>query len=381
VPRFVIIAGEASGDQLASGLIHSLRKRYPDAEFEGITGAKMRAAGCESWGDVQQLAVMGIFEVVRHLPRLWRLNREIQQRLLANPPDVFVGIDAPDFNLRLERFARGAGIPTVHYVCPSVWAWRPRRVKKIRAACDLVLCLLPFEPGFLHKHNVPALFVGHPLADEIDTPPARDAAREKLQLPLSGKLVALLPGSRMGEVAYLGPAFVDAAVWLLHQRPQLRFIVPAATPAIQAAMHNLIDKAGMQAQITVVEGHARDAMAAADSVLLASGTATLETMLVQRSMVVAYKVFWLTAWLLRKSGIVTIERFSLPNLLADAEIVPEILQEDATGSRLGEAVLQQLEMGEETRALVQRFRELGAILRRDANEQAAKGIAQLIDNR
>ena len=323
---------------------------------------------------------MGIFEVVRHLPRLWRLKRHIQQRLVANPPDVFIGVDAPDFNLRLERFARDAGIPTVHYVCPSVWAWRPGRVKKIRAACDLVLCLLPFEPGFLHEHDVPALFVGHPLADEIDSPPARDVARQRLRLPPSGKLIALLPGSRMGEVTYLGPAFVDAAVWLLRQQPQFRFIVPAATPAIQAAMQGLIDQAGKQAEIINVEGQARDAMAAADCVLLASGTATLETMLMQRPMVVAYKVFWLTAWLLRKSGMVTIRRFSLPNLLADAEIVPEILQEEATGSRLGEAVLQQLQAGEEAHALIQRFGELGATLRRDASDQSAKGIAQLIDN-
>jgi lipid-A-disaccharide synthase len=376
-PRIVIIAGEASGDQLAGGLIEALRAHYPDAIFEGITGPQMRAAGCESWGDYEQLAVMGLVEVLRHIPRLWRLKRDIERRLRADPPDLFIGIDAPDFTLRIEKSARRAGIKTVHYVCPSVWAWRSSRVRTLQAACDLVLCLLPFEKQFLDENGVAAVFVGHPLADAIQSPPPQDDARRELNLG-GGELVAMLPGSRMGDVRYLGPAFVDTAKWLLGQRPDLRFVVPAASDSIRAAMEILIEEAGLAAAFQMVDGRAREVMAAADVILLASGTATLEAMLVARPMVVAYKVSALTAWLLRNSGLVKVDRFSLPNLLADETLVAEILQEEATGPVLGAAVLKLLNDAGEAARMVQRFHELGGLLRRDASARAAAGVYELL---
>jgi lipid-A-disaccharide synthase len=323
---------------------------------------------------------MGLFEVIRHIPRLLRLKRDLMQRLLADPPDLLIGIDAPDFNLRLERSARAAGIPTVHYVCPSVWAWRSGRVKTLQASCDLVLCLLPFEGAFLEEHGVAAKFVGHPLADEIAVAPDQTDARASLGLA-AGDLVALLPGSRMGEVKYLGPAFVQAATWLRQRLPDLQFAIPAASPAIRNAMQTETDAAGLGAAVTIVDGRAREVMAAADSVLLASGTATLEAMLVRRPMVVAYKVFWLTAWLLRKSGLVKVDRFSLPNLLADAKLVPEILQEEATGPILGAAVLNQLQNPQVTHDMVNQFEDLAGMLRCDASEQAAAGVQELLEQR
>lgn len=375
--RIVIVAGEASGDLLGGGLIEALKSRFPDAQFEGITGPRMRAAGCESWGDYEQLAVMGLFEVLRHIPRILGVKRDIERRLRANPPDLYIGIDAPDFNLRIEKFARRAGIPTVHYVCPSVWAWRSGRVKNIRAACDLVLCLLPFEADFLKEHGVRGAFVGHPLAEELAEAPDRQSARQTLGLQ-ARQVLAILPGSRMGEVRYLGEAFVQTAAWLRERRPDLEFVVPAARPAIREAMERLAADAGLAGCMRVTDGGAREAVAAADAVLLASGTATLETLLLQRAMVVSYKVSGLTAWVLRNSGLVNIDRFSLPNLLAGEELVQELLQEEATAEILGPAVLELLVDGERREAMVARFAELGEQLRQGANEKAAAAVAELL---
>jgi lipid-A-disaccharide synthase len=378
VPRIVIIVGEASGDQLAGSLIRELRKRYPDAVFEGITGPGMRSAGCYSWGDFEQLAIMGIFEVIRHLPRLWRLKRQLERRLLADPPDVLIGVDAPDFNLRLERSARKAGIRTVHYVCPSVWAWRQGRVKTLRAACDLVLCLLPFEQEFLEQHGVPAKFVGHPLADEIATPIDKLDARRSLGIT-APKLVAVLPGSRMGEVVYLGPVFMQAAKWLTTKMPELTFVVAAASPAIRETMQRESRAQGLQDAVIIIDGRAREVMGAADAVIVASGTATLEGMLVGRPMVVAYKASRLTVWLLRVTGVVKVKRFSLPNLLAGEDLVPELIQEDATGSAVGAAALAQLQASQTVDHMLQRFRDLAGQLRCGASRQAAKSISEVLD--
>jgi lipid-A-disaccharide synthase len=384
MPRIVIIAGEASGDQLARGLIEALRERFPDAVFEGVTGPEMRAAGCETWADYGPLAVMGIFEVLRHLPRLYQFKRDLQRRLLSNPPDVLIGIDAPDFNLRLEKFARRAGIPTVHYVCPSVWAWRQSRVKVLQEACDLVLCLLPFERDFIAKHGVNACFVGHPLADEIrvsDSDAAHRAhARDQLGLA-AGPVVALLPGSRSGELHYIGPAFIEAARWIAERLPAVRFVSPAASPRTREMFETQCRVAGVQGTIRIVEGQARQVLTAADAVLLASGTATLETMLFMRPMVVAYRVAPLTAWLLRVSGIVKIRLFSLPNLLADKMLVPEFMQEQVVGSALGEAVLALLQQEDVRNAQLQEFAQLGAKLRQSASRRAANAVAELLSDR
>ena len=377
MPRIVFIAGEASGDQLARGLIEALRSRFPDAVFEGITGPQMRAAGCESWGDYDQLAVMGVVEVIKHLPRLLRLKKELVERLRQDPPDVLIGIDAPDFNLRLEKVARNMGIPTVHYVCPSVWAWRQSRVKTIRESCDLVLCLLPFEREFVAKHDVNACFVGHPLADEIPAEIDQRAAREKFSLG-DGTLVALLPGSRVGELERLGGDFLEAASWLRERLPGVKFISAAASGKTERLFQQQIDKAGLGSHVQLETGQVRDVMAAADAVLVASGTATLETMLMQRPMVVAYKIAPLTAWLLRITRIVKIRFFSMPNLLAGRELVPEILQEEVTGAALGEALLAQLQEGEKRAALLDEFRALGTQLRKSASERAAEAVANLL---
>ena len=378
MPRIVIIAGEASGDQLAGGLIRELRKRYPDAVFEGITGPRMRSAGCHSWGDFEQLAIMGIFEIIRHLPRLWRLQRQLKRRLLDDPPDVFIGVDAPDFNLRLERYARRAGIQTVHYVCPSVWAWRQGRVKTLRAACDLVLCLLPFEQEFLEQHGVPAKFVGHPLADEIAIPVNKSEARRSLGIS-APHLLAVLPGSRMGEVMYLGPVFMQAAAWLKTKMPELKFVVAAASPAIRETVERESRVRGLQDAVIFIDGRARDVMGAADAVIVASGTATLEGMLVGRPMVVAYKASRLTVWLLRVTGVVKVKRFSLPNLLAGEDLVPELIQEDATGSAVGAAALAQLQASRAVDHMLQRFKDLAGQLRCGASKQAAKSISEILE--
>ena len=376
--RIVIIAGEASGDQLGRGLIEALREQYPDAHFEGITGPQMRGAGCESWADYEQLAVMGLFEVLRHLPRLLRLKRNLEKRLRANPPDVLIGIDAPDFNLRLEKFARGIGILTVHYVCPSVWAWRPKRVKTIREACDLVLCLLPFERDFVVRHGVNAAFVGHPLADEIRPVTGnKQQARDLFGLD-ERPVVALLPGSRVGELNRLGGVFLEAASWLREQLPDVQFVSAAASEKTAAIFSEQCRQAGLDGVVKIVAGQARQTMAAADVVLLASGTATLEAMLMERPMVVAYKVAPLSAWLARVSKLIIIRYFSLPNLLADGELVPEFIQERVTAEALGRAVLGQLQQVEQRDELICRFGELGDQLRQSASEQAASAIAGLL---
>jgi len=384
MPRIVIIAGEASGDQLGRGLIEALRERFPDAVFEGVTGPGMRAAGCETWADYSPLAVMGLFEVLRHLPRLYKFKRDLQRRLLLNPPDVLIGIDAPDFNLRLEKFARRAGIPTVHYVCPSVWAWRQSRVKVLQQACDLVLCLLPFERDFIARHAVNACFVGHPLADEIrlsDSDAAsRAQARDQLSLA-AGPVVALLPGSRAGELKYIGPAFIEAARWIAERMPDVQFVSPAASPDTREIFEKLCRSAGAAEMIRVVTGQARQVLAAADVVLLASGTATLETMLFMRPMIVAYRVAPVTAWLLRVSGIIKIRLFSLPNLLAGRMVVPEFIQEQVVGADMGEALLELLQREEVRNAQLQEFAHLGALLRQSASHRAANAVADLLSDR
>ncbi len=384
MPRIVIIAGEASGDQLGRGLIEALRERFPDAVFAGVTGPGMRAAGCETWADYSPLAVMGLFEVLRHLPRLYRFKRDLQRRLLRNPPDVLIGIDAPDFNLRLEKFARQAGIPTVHYVCPSVWAWRQSRVKVLQEACDLVLCLLPFERDFVVEHGVNACFVGHPLADEIRAADSDEASRSKARESLglsAAPVVALLPGSRAGELKYMGPAFLDAARWIRDRLPQVQFVSPAASSATRAIFDTQCRLAGMDAVVRVVSGQSRQVLAAADAVLLASGTATLETMLFMRPMVVAYRVAPLTAWLLRASRIVKIRLFSLPNLLAGKKLVPEFIQEQVVGPALGAAMLELLQWEDARNRQLREFERLGDLLRQSASRRAAAAVIELLESR
>ena len=319
---------------------------------------------------------MGLFEVIRHLPRLLRIRRQIKQRLFADPPDVLVGIDAPDFNLPVERVARGRGIPTVHYVCPSVWAWRQGRVKVLRRACDRVLCLLPFESAFLSRHGVAGQFIGHPLADEIPDAVNKADARENLGLS-SGTVIALLPGSRQGEVMRLGPVFAQAATWIAERVSGPTFVIPAATPELRRLFEAALQKYAPTCQTQIVDGRAREVIAAADVALVASGTATLETMLINRPMVMAYKLAPLTYWVARLLKLVRVPHYSLPNLLADRPLIRELIQSEATAEAMGAAILELLESRETQIELEKIFGALHDQLRCSASDRAAEAIIEV----
>lgn len=378
MPRIAIVAGELSGDRLGAGLIRALQARIPGVEIAGVAGPGMAAAGAVSWYPASELSVMGLAEVVRHLPRLRRIMTDLRQRLLADPPDIFIGIDAPDFNLRLEPALKAAGIPVIHYVSPSVWAWRPGRVRVLQRACDLVLCLLPFEADFLAAHGVPGEFVGHPLAEDLASVPDQAAARRSLGLPEAGPVVAILPGSRAGEVSRLGPVFAGAAGWLASRLPEVHCVAPMATAHLGALFAGHLQAAGSSAGVTLLEGRSHQAMAAADVVLLASGTATLEAMLLGRPMVVAYRMSPLTYGLLRGLRLVKVAHIALPNLLAGQRLVPELLQEQASPEALGAAVLALLADAGQRQRIQARFATLAGELRRGASERAADAVVRLL---
>jgi lipid-A-disaccharide synthase len=334
----------------------------------------MLAEGCHALFPAEDLAVMGIVEVLGHLPRLLGIRRYLRHYFLANPPDVFVGIDAPDFNLGLERRLKAGGVPTVHYVSPSIWAWRQKRVFKVARATDLVLTLLPFEKQFYDRYGVPAEFVGHPLAEAIQPALDTGSARRQLGLPVDGTVVALLPGSRRGEVSRLGPVLLETARWLRQRRPDLRFVAPMASPAVETLFKSQMAGQSDPAPVTLIPGQSREAMAAADAVLLASGTAALECMLVGRPMVMAYKLAWLTHAIVKGMGMLKIEHYSLPNLLAGRALVPEFTQRDAIPEKLGPAVLAELEDSSKRAAMLGSFAELAAQLRQGADARAADAV-------
>ena len=376
--RVGIVAGEHSGDQLGAALIAALRERAPQLECFGVAGPKMIAAGCEAWWGADQLAVMGLSEVLRHLPRLLRLRATLRGRLLAARPHVFIGIDAPEFNLRLARQLKQAGVRTVQYVSPQVWAWRQGRVRSIGSACDLVLCLLPFEAKFYAEHGVAAVFVGHPLADQIPLTVDRAAARRALGLEGEGPVVALLPGSRLGEVSRLAAPFAAAAAHIAAQRPGYRFIAPMASAAVREVFESQVAQLAGAPAIAVLDGQAQRALAAADAAIVASGTATLETLLSGRPMVVAYRVSAVTAFVLRTLGVVKVRYFSQPNLLAGRRLVPEFFQEQVSGAALGAALLQELEDRGHVRELLDEFATVHRALRRGGAARAAQAILECL---
>jgi lipid-A-disaccharide synthase len=380
-PRIALVAGEASGDQLGAGLLRELRKRFPGAEFAGIGGPGMRQAGLDAWHDCEELAVMGLAEVLRHLPRLLRLRRSLYQRLVAWQPDLFVGIDAPDFNLGLERKLKHDGVLTAHYVSPSVWAWRRGRAARIGRSADRVLCLFPMEPPVYAEHGVDARFVGHPLADRFALHPDHLAARRSLGIGEAVPVLALLPGSRHGEIQRLGAIFLDAADRLAAQLPGLHVLVPAANAACRVQLQALLDTrvAASGANVMLLDGQAHAAMLASDAVLLASGTAALEALLAHRPMVVGYRVAPLTHFIARRLGLLKIDRVSLPNVLADAALVPERLQDDCTPDQLAAALLPFFTDPGAAAALEPHFRTIHTLLRRDADHQAADAIACLLE--
>ena len=378
--RFALCAGEASGDLLGAGLIEQLRTRFPDAQFAGIGGDAMRAAGFEAWHDAQELAVMGFAEVLSHLPRLLKLRRAFRERLLDWKPDVFIGIDAPDFNLGIERWLKSRGVRTVHYVSPSVWAWREKRAEKIGRSADRVLCLFPMEPAIYAKHDVDARFVGHPLADTMPLEPDREAARTAIGLPADAPVLALLPGSRLGEISRLGAPFLEAAARIAREIPDLQVVIPAANAACRQVIEKLLSDSPFPIPHSrLLDGQARTAMVAADVVLLASGTATLEAMLAKRPMVVGYRIAPLTHAIVKGLGMLKVDRYALPNVLAGADLAPELMQQDCTPDKLAEAVLGWFRNPDAVASLQSRYREIHLELRRDASARAADAVAELVE--
>ena len=379
-PAFGLVAGEASGDNLGGPLIEALAERAPGSRFFGIAGPRMAEAGCEAWFSADELAVMGLAEIVRHLPRLLRLRRDLLQRFAATAPDVYIGIDSPEFNLRVAAALKRRGIPTAQYVSPQVWAWRQGRVRTIGQSVDLVLCVLPFEPAFYAAHSVRAVFVGHPLADRIPFATDAGAARAALGLPAAGEVVAVLPGSRAGEVTRLGPPFAATLAWLQARRPSLSFVAPMANAGARERFERDLREHAPQAEVRLVDGRAHEAIAASDAVLVASGTATLETALLKRPMVVAYRVAPLTSWLLREMKLVKTEYFSHPNLLAGRPLVPEFFQEQVRPDVLGPALLEQLDRPDRA-ALIDEYVRIHQMLRCDASQRAADAVLELAAGR
>jgi len=374
--RIGIVAGEASGDILGAGLIAALEKRFPKLEVEGIAGPRMLALGAKSLFPMERLSVMGLVEPLKRLPELLKIRRTLRRHFIDNPPDLFVGIDSPDFNLTLEESLKAAGIPTVHYVSPSVWAWRRGRIRKITRAVDHMLTLLPFEAGFYREQNVPVTFVGHPLADEIPLHTDTAAARRELGFAREDRVIALLPGSRGGEVRLLGPLFLQTASWCQQHRPELKFVMPAANEQRLAELKTQLE-AFPDLPVTLLEGNSHRALAAADNVLIASGTATLETMLLKKPMVVAYKMAKFSYAIF--SRMLHTPWVALPNLLAQRELVPEILQDDATPENLGAALLRYFDDPLLYDQLQREFDDLHQQLRCNASERAADAVCKLLE--
>ena len=377
-PLIAIVAGEASGDNLGAALIAAIRKRVPNARFIGVPGPRMREQGCEALASSEELAVMGLVEILRHLPRLFSLRRRLLREFRERDVDIFIGIDAPEFNLGMARRLKADGIRTVQYVSPQVWAWRQGRVHEIGAACDRILCLLPFEPAFYERHGIAARFVGHPLADQFPLQTDRAAARRALGLPETGEIVAVLPGSRVGEVTRLASPFAGAAAWLASRRPGVRFVAPMASAATRERFEAEWQRCAPQTPVTIVDGRSRDVLAAADVVLVASGTATLETLLTRRPMVVAYRLGAITAFLLQRFGLVKVRFFSQPNLLVGREVVPEFFQGRANPETLGRALLEWFVEPARWAHLEREFEEVHLALRQDGAALAADAVVELL---
>lgn len=376
--RIAIVVGETSGDMLGIGLMKALKERYPDATFEGIGGPLMEAEGFKSFVPMERLAVMGLVEILGRLFELLGVRKRLVKYWQKNPPDVFIGIDAPEFNTQLEYKLKASGIKTVHYVSPSVWAWRPKRILKIKKSIDLMLTLFPFEAKFYKEHNVPVSFVGHNLADSIPFETDSNDARTFFDVHENEKVVCLMPGSRGSEVEKLAPVFIQAAELIHQKHSNVRFILPAANDARKQQIEHCITQLHADVKIDIIDGHSKVCMQAADVILLASGTATLEGMLLKKPMVVSYIVSPITAMIMRR--LLKQEFISLPNLLAGRKVVPEILQEQATAENLANAVTERLEDEVLIQQLKSTFLTIHQQLKRGANEQAAKAVVELLES-
>lgn len=378
-PTIALVAGEISGDILGAGLIRALKIRYPNARFIGVGGEQMKQAGCESLFDMEELAVMGLAEVVKHLPRLLKRRRQVIETMLALKPHIFIGIDAPDFNLTVEAKLKAAGIKTVHYVSPSVWAWRQGRIHKIARATDLVLAFLPFEKAFYDRFNVPCRFVGHTMADAIALSPNRAEACRLLGVEEGGRYVALLVGSRSSEVHFLSEPFLRAAQLLKEQFPELQILVPLVNAKRRAEFEAIKAKVAPELELILLDGQARAAMIVAEATLLASGTAALEAMLCKSPMVVGYKMKPLTYFLAQR--LVKTDYISLPNLLANSPLIPELIQDECRPERLAAELAHYLADEAYANSLRQQFKQLHQQIQCNADEQAAEAVSQLLEEK
>lgn len=377
--RIAIVVGETSGDMLGIGLMKALKKQYPDATFEGVGGPLMEAEGFKSFVPMERLAVMGLVEILGRLFELLKVRKKLVKHWQQNPPDVFIGIDAPEFNTQLEYKLKTSGIKTVHYVSPSVWAWRSKRIHKIKKSVDLMLTLFPFEAKFYQEHDVPVCFVGHNLADSIPFENYTEDARQIFDFEKNKKVVCLMPGSRGSEVEKLAPVFIRAAELIFKHNSDVRFILPAANKIRLQQIEQLISETPLNVKIDVVEGNSKTCMQAADVILLASGTATLEGMLLKKPMIVSYIVSPITYKIMRR--LLKQDFISLPNLLAGREVVPEILQEQATAENLANAVNERLEDENLIHQLQETFLFIHKQLKRGANEQAANAVINLLNDK
>ena len=372
---FGMVAGEASGDLLAGLLIQGLRQRWPQAQGFGIGGPRMAALGFDAWWPHERLAVRGYVEVLRHYRGIVAIREQLKQRLLASPPDVFIGVDAPDFNLDLEAHLKAAGIPTVHFVCPSIWAWRPERIEKIRRSVDHMLCIFPFEPELLARAGIEATYVGHPLAQTIPMTPDRMAARQSLGLDQDRPVVALLPGSRQSEIEHLVPRFIQAAHIMQKTQPLLQFVLPAI-PSLQAVVQSLVDAQGGLSGLHVLKGQSHQALAACDVTLIASGTATLEAALFKRPMVIGYHMNWLSWQIMKRKQLQP--WVGLPNILCQDFVVPEFIQEPCMPEALAAATLEWLAQPDRVDALQTRFKQLHQTLQRDTSDLATHALEKVL---
>ena len=377
-PLIALVAGEVSGDILGAGLINALKLHYPNARFIGVAGEQMKKAGCETLFDMEELSVMGLAEVLKHLPRLLKRRKQVIETMLKMKPDVFIGIDAPDFNLTVEEKLKANGIKTIHYVSPSVWAWRQNRVHKIKRATDLVLAFLPFEKAFYDKFDTPCRFIGHTMADAIALKPNRTEACEKLGLDESKRYVAILMGSRGSEIQFLAEPFLKTAQLLKEKHPDLEFLVPMVNEKRQAQLEAIKANIAPELELHILQGQARQAMIAAECTLLASGTAALEAMLCKSPMVVGYKMKPLTYWLAKK--LVKTDYISLPNLLANAPLVPEMIQEECNPDNLAWSLNHYLsndvESLKQKNELKYRFTDLHKLIQCDADAQAVVDVLE-----
>ncbi|MBK6649207.1 MAG: lipid-A-disaccharide synthase [Betaproteobacteria bacterium] len=376
VQRAALVAGEASGDMLGAMLLQAMKQRWPDLQTSGIAGPRMQAQGCNAWWPQALLAVRGYAEVLPHLRKLLKIRAELGDRLLANKPNVFIGIDAPDFNFDLEKRLKAGGIPTVHFVSPSFWAWRAKKLIKLKAAADHVLCVFPFEPALLAQHGIAATYVGHPVANIVPMQPDKAAARAALGLSASDAVVAVLPGSRQAEISYLGSRFFKACRQIQQARPAIKFVVPAI-PALKPQIDKLARQSGLEDALQIVSGQSHTVLAACDVTLIASGTATLEAALFKRPMVIAYNMHWLSWQIMRRKMLQP--WVGLPNILCGKFVVPELLQDAATPSAMADAVLAWLDQPQRIAELQQRFVSLHNELQRDTAQLAVQAIEDTVN--